>query len=158
MYVLEVASGGTISGQVLLQGRADHSELITFELRNPGETAPIATYQTTTGTDGTYTLNNIEPGTYDLTAKAPNYLRAKQTNITATSGEVTPNINFNLLGGDANNDNSVGTGDMLILRNAWLSSEEDPNWDERADFNGDGSIGTGDMVIMRDNWLKSGEE
>ncbi|MEA3305474.1 MAG: dockerin type I domain-containing protein, partial [Candidatus Omnitrophota bacterium] len=108
--------------------------------------------------DGSYTLNDIEPGTYDLTAKASNSLRAKQSDVTVVAEEQTPDIDFSLLGGDANGDNSVGTGDMLILKAAWFSNPESPNWDERADFNGDGSIGTGDMLIMHSNWLTSGEE
>ena len=149
---------GTISGQILLQGRTNHSDLITFELRNPGEIFPIATYQVDTAADGSYILSDVKPGNYDLTAKASNFLRAKQTNITVTSGEVTSNINFGLLGGDANGDNSVGTADMLILKAAWLSTQGDPNWDLRADFNGDASIGTTDMLIMQGNWLKSGTE
>ena|GEM_PF-1812885 len=149
---------GTISGQVLLQGRTDHADLITFELRNPGEIVPVTTYQVDTAADGGYTLNDIRAGTYDLTAKASSFLRARQANITITSGQVTSDINFTLLGGDANADNSIGTADMLILKAAWLSNEGDPNWDSRADFNGDASIGTTDMLIMQGNWLKSGAE
>ena len=87
-----------------------------------------------------------------------NSLRAKETNISVLEGQETSNIDFYLLGGDANGDNSVAIGDMLILHAAWLSNEGDANWDERADFNGDGSIAIGDMLIMQSNWLTSGEE
>lgn len=149
---------GTVSGKVLLQGRTNHSNLITFELRNPGETTPLIVYQITTAADGSYALADIDPGTYDITAKAPNCLRAKQASITVTSGQETANVNFDLLGGDANDDNSVGTGDMLLLKYAWLSSVGQPNWDQRADFNGDSSVGTADMLIMKSNWLKSGAQ
>lgn len=149
---------GSISGKVLLQGRTNHASPATFELRRPGETAPVAVYQTTSAADGTYTLTDIYPGTYDLTAKTPTCLKEKQPSVTVTSGQTTANINFSLLGGDANNDNSVGTGDMIILKNAWLSSIGQPNWDQRVDFNGDGSIGTADMLIMKSNWLKSGAQ
>ena len=149
---------GAISGKVLLQGRTNHSSFITFELRNPGETTPIIVRQITTAADGSYALADIDPGTYDLTAKAPNCLRGKQASITVTGGQETSNINFDLLGGDANNDNSVGTGDMLILKSAWLTSIGQPKWDTRADFNGDGSIGTADMLIMKSNWLKNGSQ
>ncbi len=149
---------GAISGQVFLEGRSDYSETITFQLRNPGETTPLQTYEVVTDSTGNYILGNIEPGSYDLAAKSPNCLRQVQMGIDVYAGGETANINFNLLGGDGNDDNSVGTGDMLILKSAWLSNQGDENWDERADFNGDGSIGTGDMIIMKNNWLVSGEE
>lgn len=162
---------GTISGYVNLQGRTSQSAQITFELRYSGATTPIPTYQPsndedpaapgtqiTTDSYSNFTLIEVPAGTYDLTAKGSNFLRAKQTNIAVFAGEETGGINFNLKGGDANNDNSVGTGDMLILKAAWLSKEGDNNWDERADFNSDGSIGTGDMLILKDNWLQTGEE
>jgi hypothetical protein len=149
---------GAISGSVFLEGRSDHSDIITFQLRNPGETSPLQTYEVTTDSDGNYTLGNIEPGLYDLAAKSSNCLRRVQVGIDVYAGVEVQNINFNLLGGDANNDNSVGTGDMLILQSAWLSNEGDENWDERADFNGDGSIGTGDMLIMKNNWLVTGDD
>lgn len=149
---------GSLSGKVLLQGRTNHSSPISFELRRPGEIIPIAAYQATTAADGSYSLADIDPGTYDLTAKASNCLRGKQASVTVTGGQETSNINFNLLGGDANNDNSVGTSDMLILKYAWLSSIGQPNWDQRADFNGDGSVGTADMLTMKSNWLKGGAQ
>lgn len=149
---------GSLSGKVLLQGRTNHSSPTSFELRRPGEVVPIAVYQATTAADGSYALADIDPGTYDLTAKAPNCLKGKQASITVTGGQETSNINFNLLGGDANNDNSVGTGDMLLLKYAWLSSTGQPNWDQRADFNSDGSVGTADMLIMKSNWLKGGAQ
>jgi hypothetical protein len=166
-----IPEGGTISGYVNLEGRTDQSEQITFELRYPGATTPIPTYQPlndedphTPGTQittdfyGGFTLIDVPAGNYDLTAKGSNTLRAKQVDIMVFAGNETSSLQFNLLGGDANNDNSVGTGDMLILKSAWLSSQGDENWDVRADFNGDGSIGTGDMLIMKNNWLVSGEE
>lgn len=149
---------GSISGKVLLQGRTNHSGPVSFELRRPGEVVPIAVYQATSAADGSYTLTDIYPGTYDLTAKTPTCLRSKQSSVAVTSGQETSNINFDLLGGDANGDNSVGTSDMLILKYAWLSNIGQPNWDPRADFNGDGSVGTADMLIMKSNWLKSGAQ
>ena len=148
---------GAISGTVNLQSRTNQAELITFELRNPGETTPVKTLQMVTGSDGKYIFWHIDPGTYDLTAKASNSLREKVAGVAVTVGQETPDIDFSLLGGDANGDNSIGTSDMLILRSAWLTHPGDAAWDKRADFNNDGSIGTSDMIILKNNWLKHGD-
>lgn len=156
-YKIEHLTGG-ISGKVTLQGRANHSALINFEIRNPGQVVPISTYQVTTAADGTYTISDIEIGTYDLTAKNAIFLRAKQANITVTAGQTISNINFNLLGGDANNDNSVAITDKAILASAWNTKSGDPKYDARADFNGDGSISIGDKAILASNWLKRGAD
>ena len=154
--ILEVNSGGSGSGRVLIQGRTNHSDTITFEMRNPGTTTVIKTYTITTAADGTYSLTDMPRGTYDLTAKGANTLRAKAANILVDTAKNTAIATLSLRGGDANNDNSVGTGDMVILRGAWLSSQGQPRWDARADFNADRSIGTSDMLIMQSNWLRSG--
>lgn len=170
-FMASAYATGSISGKVTLQGRTNHSSCITFELRNPPETTPIAPYQPsndedtnkpgtqiTTTSDGSYTLTGIPAGIYNLSAKASFSLRKNYVLMQVTNGQTTSNIDFSLRGGDANDDNSVATGDMVIVSNAWLSHPGSPNWDPRADFNGDNSIGTGDMVILQSNWLKNGFE
>ncbi len=147
-----------ITGQVTLQGRTDHSEQITFELRNPGETIPINTYQITTAVDGSYTLNDLPIGTFDLTAKSSNTLRAKQANIIVIEDETTPNIDFSLLGGDADNNNVVSGMDFAILRAAYGTKPGDSNWDARTDFNGNAQIDGIDFSILRSNYGSSGAE
>ena len=158
LHSLPAIADGSISGKVTIQNRSDHSALITFKLKIPGQTIPIQTSEITTTPDGSYQLDNIPAGIYNLSAKASNSLSQNYVLIEVAEGQDTPNIDFSLLGGDANNDNSVASGDMAIVRNAWLSNPETPNWDERADFNGDGSIGTGDFLILRNNWFKNGFE
>jgi hypothetical protein len=143
---------GSISGKVSLQARANNSEIITFELRKPGQTNPLASYQALTASDGGYTLTDIQPGTYDLTAKSLNTLRAKQPNITVTSGQTLSNINFSLLGGDANDDNRVDYKDRNILKKAFGSMPGSLNWDTRADFNADSRIDYKDSNIQKKNY------
>ncbi|MCK5306449.1 MAG: SBBP repeat-containing protein, partial [Candidatus Omnitrophica bacterium] len=151
-------SGGVITGKVTIQNRTDHSELITFELRNPGEATALETYQVLTSSDGSYTLITVPAGTYDLTAKSSNTLRAKNENIIVVDDETTIDIDFALLGGDANDDNSVGLSDRFILMKSWNTNIGDVDWDERADFNNDNSIGLSDRFIFRSNWNTSGVE
>lgn len=156
-YKIEHLTGG-VSGRVTLQGRADQTSLIDFELREPGETAPIDIYQVTVAADGSYLLTGIEPGTYDLTAKGMNSLRAKQPNITVAASQQTSGINFSLLGGDADNNNVVSLVDFAILRAANGTRPGDPKWDPRADFNGNNQIDLTDFAILRSNSGKSGAQ
>ena len=143
---------GEIAGNVTLQGRTDHSEQITFELRSPGETIPINTYQITTVADGSYILNDLPIGTYDLTAKSSNTLRAKNEAIVVLEGETTFNIDFSLLGGDADNNNIVSMMDFSILRATYGTDSQE------ADFNGNGQVDLMDLSILRSNYGVSGEE
>ncbi|MCP4649653.1 MAG: hypothetical protein GY853_06185 [PVC group bacterium] len=162
LYVLQENTGsdaeGTISGTVTLQSRTDHSATLTFELREPGETTSLYTYEVNTSTNGSFSLEDIPSGTYDLTVKNFNSLRAKQTNIIINEGETTANINFYLFGGDANNDNYVSWYDFGILRNSYRSSTGHPRWDARADFNNDGYVSWYDFGILRSNYRRQGAE
>ncbi len=155
---LEGVSVGSISGAVTIQGRSDQTEQITLELRNPGETTPLNTYQTTTAADGSYVLNNVPIGTYDLTAKSANTLRARNETITVAEGETTSNIDFYLLGGDADNNNAVSPLDASILSAAYGSSPGQPHWDNRADFDNNGVIAPLDASILSSNFGKFGVE
>ncbi|NOX96595.1 MAG: hypothetical protein GXO98_00730 [Nitrospirae bacterium] len=163
--LLEVYYTGSLSGTITYN-YVGSSALFTFELREPGTTTIIAdaaededpgtpgTQVTITmaGGTGTYSLSGLSEGAYDVTIKKANALREIQTNVSVAQGSNTPNINFNLRGGDANADNSVGIGDMYLLRSNWGSGNG------AADFNGDGIVGVGDMYILRDNWGETGAD
>ncbi len=149
---------GVIKGKVTIQGRTNHSSTIVFELRNPGQTTPIKTYNITTDSQGNFNLINVSPGTYDLTAKRSNFLKAKQSNIVVQEDQVTPNINFNLLGGDCDNNNVVSLVDFAILRAAIGTRPGDAKRDARADFNGNNQIDLTDFAILRSNLGKSGAQ
>ncbi len=48
---------------------------------------------------------------------------------------------------DLNNDNLVGTTDLLLLLGAWGSNPKGP-----PDFDGDGNVGTSDLIELLGNW------
>ncbi len=147
-----------ISGKAAIQGRTNHAETINLELRAPGGLTALKTFQVTTTSDGSYTLTNIPEGTHDLTAKSANTLRAKQVNIPVVDGQITSGINFDLLGGDCDNNNVVSGVDLAILRAAYGAKTGDPKWDIRSDFNGNGQIDGVDLSILRSNYGKSGAQ
>ena len=150
------ATGGSISGKVTLQSRTNHQGLITFGLTRPGESVPFMTHEVTTASDGSYTLNDVPAGVYNLSAKHQIFLSQNKVLIEVVEGQVTPNVNFNILGGDCDNNNVVSGMDFAILKAAYGTRQGDAKWDPRADFNGNGQIDGIDFSILRANYSKSG--
>jgi hypothetical protein len=161
---------GTISGTVTLQGRADFTSTVTFELRIPGSTVPMPQYQPvedtnplTPGTqillpsNGAYTLRSIAPGAYNLTCNLSRYLRQKIANVVVTDGANTPDVNFSLRGGDANESNSVNVLDLNILKTTYGKSMGQSGYDARADFDDTNSVNVLDLNILKSNYGKSGD-
>ena len=107
----EGTATASISGKVALQGRTNHSALVTFELRQPGSLGHYTTYaptadedtsttgvQITTGTDGSFTLADVPAGEWYLTAKAAHYLRGQNDDsavITIRPGQDVVNVIIN---------------------------------------------------------------
>jgi hypothetical protein len=162
---------GTIAGLVTLQSVAsgNMSEQTTFEIRTPGTTTIAANgsndedavtpgTQVTTSATGAYTLNDIPPGTYDVTAKGKKWLRMKVVSVNVTAGNTTT-VDFpNLKGGDANNTNSVNIQDLNILKSSYGKSQGNPGYDERADFNKTNSVNIQDLNILKSNYGQSGAQ
>lgn len=116
----------TISGNVRLQRTGNHRAQITFKLCNPGTKTIIANAsndenpllegtQVTTRSDGSYALNDVPPGIYDITAQAKAWLGQKKANVVVHADSTTA-LDFNLRGGDANSDNKVNILDLFIVK------------------------------------------
>ncbi len=82
------AATGNISGYVL-----DTSN-------DPISGATVSTdtggYQTTSAGDGSYTLSDVETGTYDVTASASGYVSDTDTDVQVTACQTTTDVDFNL--------------------------------------------------------------
>jgi hypothetical protein len=164
-----VISTGTVSGKVTLQNVVDNSTLVTFELRQPGTTAIIVNAandedpdtpgtQITTAADGSYALNLVPEGTYDLTAKGSKWLKQKQPNSSVLGGGVTTVDFLSLKGGDANNSNNVNILDLNILKGTYGKMSGQPGYDDRADFNKTNSVNILDLNILKSNYGKAGDQ
>jgi hypothetical protein len=156
--VISPAHCATISGTIPLQGWTDNTCPVIFELRNPGQTIVLQPYPKVTGSDGSYTIENVSPGTYDLAAYnisyPRNYLREIQQVVVE---EGTPCIaNFKLRGGDCNSSNSVNIQDLNMLKLSYGKSKGQPGYDEKADFDRNGAVNIKDLNILKLNYGKSG--
>jgi hypothetical protein len=150
----------TISGTVTLQGWTNHTCPVTFQLRNPGETIVLEAYPKVTGQDGSYTIDDVPAGTYDLAVYKVSYPRNYLWEIQqVVVQEGTPcTANFELKGGDCNSTNSVNILDLNILKATYGKSEGQEGYDERADFNRSGSVNIQDLNILKSNYGKSGAQ
>lgn len=152
------AGEGSVSGKVILSGRVNNSSSVTFELRHPGKTTNINTYQVTTDSEGNYILPSIPEGTYDLTAKTISFLKVKKTDIPVSSGGTVMGIDFTLYGGDCDGNDVVNAFDHSILNKAFGTHPGDLKWDARADIDGNGVVNAFDHSAQNVNFGKDSIE
>lgn len=142
-----------ISGKVLLQSRIDHTACVTFEIRQDGRI--LKKLQVYTEEDGTYHLNdlNLSPGeSYDVTAKAPGFLKGKVECVTLPA----INVDFSLLGGDVDGDNDVDLADFNRLAMGFGRVYGDRRYNSSCDFNGNGFVDLPDFAVLASNFGEAG--
>ncbi|HIM10664.1 TPA: T9SS type A sorting domain-containing protein, partial [Candidatus Poribacteria bacterium] len=208
---VQVVPYASITGKILLEGRQDHSSLITFALRRPGQMKdiPIGSsavpapkpnankeaavsvdqevitsitndedpalegIQITPKPDGTYTINGIPTGTWELVAKAPSYIRGQYMSKTrgtnsyvlrVVPGDKLQDINIysqggksqRLTGGDVDNDNRINIADLSTLMTVFGTVEGSDIFNKDADINNDGKVNLSDFSILARNFGKLG--
>jgi len=136
---------GGVAGKAYLQGRSDHSgATITV-----GETGK----EGITMANGSYSVSDVPPGTYVVTATRPCYLYARRENVTVEENKITTLPDVTLLAGDAKNDGVVDIFDLVIVGSNFTRSV--PPGDDRADINGDGIVDIFDLVLVGTNFTKT---
>lgn len=106
-------------------------------------------------------FTQLPPGIYSVSVKGPHWLRRTFTDaieITADGGRVdTP---FQLINGDADEDNEVSIGDYALLSGGYGLSYGDAGWSDydNADFNMDLSIDIADYAILSANYGQIGDD
>ncbi len=122
---------------------------------------------TFTGTKSTFTIPitlpasggafsvAVPPDTYTVYVLAPRFLRRRLNGINVLTTNVTA-LSIPLLVGDISGDNRVNGTDLILLRNAWLSTPASANWNQTADLNGDGVVNQTDLNLLYANWAQIG--
>jgi YVTN family beta-propeller protein len=127
-----------VSGQVRLQGRADHSGTILVSPQGP---------HTATAQDGSFGLNY--QGQTTLRISHPGYLDVLAT-IKADASTLLDLNEIVLLGGDVNGDNCVDILDVSYVGYHFSSA------DAQADLTGDGVVNILDLSIVGANFGQAG--
>lgn len=123
------------------------------------ETAVTADSSTTSGNTGVYCTNTVVyEATYTMTVKSPDTLRVKDGSVTTNffGGALAPLIDGNMVEGDANNDNAVNFGDLIVFSPTFGKSSTDGGYNAGADFNEDNAVNFGDLILFSPNFGQSG--
>jgi hypothetical protein len=71
-------------------------------------------------------------------------------NVTITASGFS-GVNFSLINGDVNNDNTVSLADFSLLRTNFGTSNA------ASDLNGDGTVSLADFSVLRTNFGQTGD-
>jgi hypothetical protein len=140
---ITVLAFGVVNGSAHYQGRINHAGI---DVTATG----ILTLSDTTDSAGSYSLDQLKAGTYDVKVDAALYLPACASDIVVTSGQTVTLDTATLLGGDLNDDEMINIGDVSRLGSAFGTS------DPGADINADGVVNVQDLAIIGGNYEVSG--
>ena len=148
-----VSVGGTIT---LQNFSAVTNRTIVMEIRNPGTTTVVETYNLTVHNGSTFNINTSLRGNYDLAFKGAHFLRKVLANVNITNSGVA-GLTPSLKNGDCDGSNAVGTADFNALRAAFGSSTGSGTWNINCDLDGSGTVGTADFNILRTFFGQAGD-
>jgi hypothetical protein len=143
-----------LSGAIHLEDCADQAVPMTLEFRPVAGGDPILR-ATTPASNGDFLVEGVPNGDYRLAVKGAKWLR--KVVPVSVDGNGTASIVVSLLGGDANDDNTVDVLDLALLIQTFDSRNGDPNWDASADFNNDASVDVLDLNILICNFDRTGD-
>lgn len=150
---------------------------LTLEFRQPGtQTVQFRKTVALSVKDGvgTFKLNNIPAGTYDIAAKEyiqffpwsggrtfqfSRTIRALAPNVTVpANGTGSVAVTLTLFAGDIDGDNDISLQDFGAILRAFGTVRGEPNWTQLADLDGDEEISLQDISVFLRNFGLSGEE
>jgi hypothetical protein len=192
LYIIEPAEAPQIDGMVILDGFFGSDKYgsgdgewvvappLTLEFREPGTqnvlfrksiALNVNTLPDAGGGVGSFKLNGITPGLYDIAVKSyvqdrfgehyefSHWLRALARNVpvpAAGSGSVP--VMLRVINADADNDNEITLLDFGLLVQAFGTVRGDSGWNQAVDFDGDEEVTLFDFGILVRNFGLLGEE
>ncbi len=147
----------SVSGVISLDGEpAATLRPVHIELRAPGDTAPLFTFDLPTS--GAFTLPHLPDSVYDIAFRGANTLRRTLTGVDLTGGNQS-GLTVLLEGGDANGDNSCDSTDFTALIGSFNSDATiaGSGYDPTADFNNDGFVDSSDFTILIGSFNQQGD-
>lgn len=147
----EAAGRGTVTGQVILQGR-DPGKYGGVEVSVDTPSGRLATL---TDANGNFVLSDVPEGTRELKFFKEKYLiRRVVVQVAAGDNTIEP---VTLLVGDINGDNWVNLQDLTLLASAYRTETGQEGFDPRADLNADGKVNLQDLTLLATNYRKEGD-
>ncbi len=106
---------------------------------------------------GYYAIEDVQPGTYDVSFKPSHWLRRTVPAVQVT-GDWPALVSVELQNGDIDGDNEVTLFDFGQLVSAFGSMPGDSNWNPNADLDGDEEVTLFDFGILVRNFGAIGDE
>jgi len=160
---LQITTTGILKGQVSFprvepKGDPTWETGLVVKGFEPGNlTNELWSKNATTNNTGIFTIEDVYPGIYDIGIKNWTCLSVLNTSVAFTVANVTVVDFGEVLEGDANNDDIIGSSDYSLLSfayNTWPAGP--PKWDPNCDFNRDDYVGSSDYSILSLNYNKWG--
>lgn len=133
----------TVTGRVLLQGRAEHS----------GAAVQIGAQSATTTADGSFVVADAPAGAQDVTARKAGFLSARGAAVHIAAEQTTVLADVTLLAGDVTEDDRINIFDLVQLAVVYGAC---PPPDPRLDFTGDNCVNIFDLVLLAGNYGQEG--
>jgi len=147
---IAVTSVGTIEGVVRRQStRTDHAGVEVVAIAAGGGVYTAST----TGEDGSFTLEVPLAGTYNVDASYPGYLHAGKNSI-AVTGETVDIGTAKLVGGDVNADNCINILDVVSIIGDFGLTGLDAS--DPQDINDDSTVNILDLTVTAGNFSRCG--
>lgn len=129
---------------------------MTVAFYESGTPSLVETYNTSINADGSFSLENVPLGAYDIYVKIEGNLQKGYLNQVMSAG--TNNISLgSFVQGDLNGDNGVNIIDFSLLNAAFGSMEGAPNYNPLADINCDGGVNIIDISILNASFGLTGD-
>ena len=128
----------------------------TVGLYEPGTATLVATYNTTVGADGSFSLPDVEIGTFDVLVKVSGYLAKGIEDVVLETGENSLAVGA-IVNGNINNDGFVNLLDISFFNAAFNSQVGDANYNPLADLNCDGNVNLFDISAFNASFNQAGD-
>lgn len=145
----------SLTGKVTLQDfKGDITSVrVYIELRKTGE--PNVSNIIYLNATGSYTLNDIPKGQYNVAFKAGHWLGKTIHDVDLTNDVV--GLNVSLINGDVDGDNGIDLSDQNLVKRANGSRSGHKKWNADADLDGSGKVDKADLAIVLRNFGKLGD-
>jgi hypothetical protein len=132
-----------------MQGRVNHAG-ITVKASGP------VVKEVMTGTDGLFSIPNLPPGDYIVTASHLKYLSRQDNSVQCQANQTTTLGHTTLLGGDTDNNKAVNLFDLVTVGAAYNTCVGDMDFNPAADINDTGCVDIFDLVMVGINYGMTG--
>ncbi len=126
----------------------------TVQLYAPGTADLEATYATTVSADGTFNIDELLIGTFDVFVQVEGHLQKGMADITFAGGPNNLAVG-QITNGNVNNEGGINIDDLTAIINAFGTAAGYVNFNPLADLNCDGNVHLDDLTAFLSNYGQS---